>query len=61
MTNNKLGVKFNAKPNPVPPEVRSYEFGCRNCLWASCECKAGSMYKPNGKGCEAYTYYDQLA
>lgn len=52
----------------VPPEVKRSTFGCTNCLWASCECKAGSKYRPepdfkdcHGKKhatCGAYTYYD---
>jgi len=58
MEYNKIRVKFNAQPNPVPDEVRSSTFGCGNCLWQSCECKSGSMYKPKDKGCESYTYYD---
>jgi len=45
--------------NPVPASVRNSQFGCRNCLWASCECQKGSGYKPNDKGeCQGYTYYD---
>ena len=43
----------------VPQEVKRSEFGCRNCLWNSCECQSGSMYKPSGDtGCQGYTYYD---
>ncbi len=58
----------NEIANKVPAEVRGSNFGCSNCLWASCECKQGSMYKEsepykdmkNKKHptCEAYTYYD---
>jgi len=54
--------------NIVPEDVKNSEFGCRNCLWNSCECKSGSKYKPEpeytdttGKKhttCTAYTYYD---
>ena len=56
---NLLGVKFNATPTPVPDKVKCSRFGCGNCLWNSCECKSGSMYKPNKKGeCDAYTYCD---
>ena len=59
MTDDKLGVRFNVKPNPVPSEVRISQFGCINCLWLSCECNSGSMYKPNKeRECQAYTYYD---
>ena len=58
-SNNKLGVEFNAKPNPVPDKVKVSTFGCVNCLWNCIECKSGSMYKPKGEdGCGAYTYYD---
>ncbi|KKM99291.1 hypothetical protein LCGC14_1149270 [marine sediment metagenome] len=44
----------------VPREVKLSEFGCRNCLWNCCECRDGSMYKPEGTPvkCKAYTYYD---
>ena len=46
----------------VPQEVKQNEFGCRNCLWNCCECRSGSMYKPErnlaSMGCQAYTYYD---
>ena len=50
----------------APPEVRSSQFGCRNCLWASAECRNGSMYQPETvkmgsktyPSCKAYTYYD---
>ena len=63
MTVNNIPIEGEIRdiltpPNPVPLEVRGCEFGCRNCLWASCECKSGSMYKPKDKGCECYTYYD---
>ena len=47
----------------VPPEVRSSEFGCRNCLWYCIECSGGSNYQPaemyEGRpSCGNYTYYD---
>ena len=47
--------------NNVPDNVRSSKFGCVNCLWASCECKQGSMFKNEKAGfaeCSNYTYYD---
>lgn len=59
--------------NNVPKEVRGSRFGCRNCLWHSCECRQGSMYKEEievvrpdkrskktveQKSCSNYTYYD---
>jgi len=38
---------------------RVNDFGCLNCLYASCECKSGSLYKPKGKdSCESYVYFD---
>ena len=46
-------------PKFVPHEVKVNQFGCTNCLWASCECKFGSLYQPKDKnGCKAYTYFD---
>lgn len=48
----------------VPEEVRCSKFGCVNCLWASCECKLGSKYRPyydtseKKTACDSYTYYD---
>lgn len=46
----------------VPSEVKGSEFGCRNCLWAGCECKNGMKYKAvtdgSKRACESYTYYD---
>ena len=51
----------------APKEVRSSACGCRNCLWASCECSFGSKYKEAepvklGKKtvatCAAYSYYN---
>ena len=55
-----------ATDSKAPPEVRSSNFGCMNCLWASAECRKGSKYQPKtvkmgGKvipSCKAYTYYD---
>ena len=54
-------IKDILTPNPVPPKVRSSRFGCLNCLWFSCECQAGSMYKPKAENdieCRGYNYYD---
>ena len=52
----------NITKKEVPEEVKSSEFGCVNCLWASIECKQGSKYREvikKGKPCcDAYTYYD---
>jgi len=51
----------------APDAVRSSVFGCRNCLWASCECSFGSKYIPaepvktgqkTVQTCGCYTYYD---
>ncbi len=44
----------------VPQEAKTGDFGCVNCLWASIECKSGSMYVPKEKSkqCDNYTYYD---
>ncbi|KKN12480.1 hypothetical protein LCGC14_1016040 [marine sediment metagenome] len=57
--NDKLGVTSNAPPSSVPQKVKISEFGCINCLWNSCECSRGSMFKLTPKGeCENYTYYD---
>jgi hypothetical protein len=45
----------------VPQKVKASNYGCPNCLWASCECRQGSMYKPKTDkdiNCKAYTYYD---
>ena len=43
----------------VPDKVKASQFGCCNCLWASVECKSGSMYQPKGTSeCKGYTYYD---
>jgi hypothetical protein len=44
--------------------VKGSQFGCRNCLWASCECTGASKFEVavtfDGKAatCKAYTYYD---
>ena len=62
-SNNKIGVEYNANPNPVPEKARSSDYGCRNCLWSCIECKSGSMYKAKSDKnveCSAYTYYDQF-
>ena len=50
-------------PLVVPDKVKASPFGCRNCLWISCECTNGSKYIPvppyNGTPtCGAYTCYD---
>ena len=51
----------------APAKVRSSQFGCMNCLWASSECSFGSSYietEPVELGrkkvatCKSYTYYD---
>lgn len=53
------GIEKVTNEKQVPETVKVNEFGCRNCLWASCECQSGSKYIPNDKnGCEGYTYYD---
>lgn len=47
------------KAKTVPEAVKSNQFGCRNCLWQSCECKDGSMYEPKSENsCNNYVYYD---
>jgi hypothetical protein len=43
--------------------VKSSDYGCKNCLWASCECTKMSKYQPEktrggGISCKGYTYYD---
>ena len=42
--------------------VKNSQFGCRNCLWNSCECEKGSKFQPdifqNLPTCKGYTYYD---
>ncbi len=51
----------NQTTNQAPANVRSHQFGCRNCLWASAECVSGSKYAPHGSdpvGCAAYVYFD---
>ena len=53
----------DSKPISVPAEVKSSEYGCRNCLWCSCECKNGSKYSPRLiddkiPSCSAYVFYD---
>jgi hypothetical protein len=57
-----MGIDKNPNPVIVPDKVKSSEFGCRNCLWQSIECKQGSMYQPhtaqNKPSCKGYTYYD---
>jgi hypothetical protein len=65
-----------AKRSRIPPftipateqktSCQSSEFGCRNCLWASCECLNMQKYSPKWvairrvyyPSCTAYTYYD---
>jgi hypothetical protein len=54
----------------IPNEVKCSVYGCRNCLWASCECSNDNnhkLYRPEtgytDKGkpttiCGSYTYYD---
>jgi hypothetical protein len=46
---------------------KSSEFGCRQCLWCSCECHGMSKYAPKvvvtdnlrpHESCEYYSYYD---
>ncbi len=48
--------------NVTKDNVRSSEFGCRNCLWCSIECTQLSKFEPkvtnNVPSCKAYTYYD---
>ena len=44
-------------------EVLASEYGCKNCLWAGCECKAGSKYEPHTAhdgtpSCKGYSYHD---
>ncbi len=48
---------------PTLEAVKRSEFGCRNCLWNSCECTQGSKFQPARTveampTCKAYTYYD---
>ena len=48
---------------PVPPEVKSSEYGCRNCLWFCLECLGGSSFQaaPLWEGhptCANYMFYD---
>ena len=52
---------------PTIEEVRISKFGCMNCLYAGCECKNYSNFKPDwyeGSSkklyptCKGYTYYD---
>ena len=63
---NAIGIhnekELRAIAQDVPALVRRDD--CSTCLWASCECKRGSMYEPNpgAKGrevkCKAWSYYD---
>jgi hypothetical protein len=61
-----LGNRVPSISKPVPEAVRLSEFGCRNCLYQSCECKSGSRYSPaetagiypRHPSCAAYAYYD---
>ena len=54
------------RANRAPVEVRSSEFGCRNCLWSGVECCHGERYAPrtvtSGRrrhpSCGGYNYYD---
>jgi hypothetical protein len=48
-------------------DCKSSEYGCRQCLWASCECVNMSKYAPEvvvtdqlnvHESCTMYTYYD---
>lgn len=49
-------------PEITLEQVKGSQFGCSSCLWCSCECSKGSMFKPatmQGKpACSNYTYYD---
>jgi hypothetical protein len=63
----RMGAPMQAAPleDKAPPEVRRSDYGCANCLWASCECKSGSKYKATDRlvegkhpTCGGYTYYD---
>jgi len=58
----KILEDSNEFQSKAPKEVRSSQYGCRNCLWAGVECKQGSMYIPyvsDGRpSCKNYTYYD---
>lgn len=46
----------------APSEVKSSKFGCRNCLYAGCECERGSWYVPSDvdgvPSCKRYCYFD---
>lgn len=47
----------NMGPAKAKPEPNC----CHNCLWAGCECRDKSMFKPQelrGLNCAAWTYYD---
>jgi len=53
------GFEESINEKDVPAAVKTSEYGCRNCLWAFCECQNGSKYVPKGAdGCAGYTYYD---
>lgn len=57
------GTRVPSVSKPVPENVEASEFGCRNCLYNSCECNRGSRYSPasahDGKpSCKAYAYCD---
>lgn len=48
---------------PTLDAVKRAEFGCRNCLWNSCECTNASKFQPARTveampTCKGYTYYD---
>lgn len=57
------GDRVPSISKPVPEAVCSSEFGCRNCLYQSCECRNGSRYEPTPPvqghpTCRCYAYCD---
>ena len=66
--NGKMAVETKTiDDHKAPREVRTSPLGCRNCLWASCECSFGSKYQASEKvsygrkkvaTCKAYTFFD---
>jgi len=47
---------------PVPIDVKSSKFGCRNCLYSGCECTGGSWYiqadVDGVPSCKRYVYFN---
>lgn len=61
MGTSAIGIQDEAElakiAQEVPEAIRTS--WCVYCLWASCECRKGSLLSTDDdKDCKAYTYYD---